>query len=462
MRTGFLWLASFAAFPLAGAPLLAHRAFRAYGIPARLVLSAAVGAFAISETMTLASLAGWRWNLPALVLLGMLECLALRLALGREVPANSPREAADLPGAAPGWARRAVLVVSALAILAAAAAALSASATSPDLQLFWGPKAQAFAAARGIDAAYLADPIYHYQHRSYPPLVTSVYAFAILAAGDDRLPWLAAIATFPILVAGLAIALPGILRRSVPRFDALVGAAAITASAGFLGITLEMAGNADPAILLFGTLAVAILLGPAGDERSGQLLAGLLFGAAAAAKIEGLPFAAAAAACFFLLRRRAISVRAIALLTVPTLVFLGSWFAFGLHTGAFREYESYGPILDVHWARLGPVLTAIARSLAEAGAATPWLVPLAALGIALVTRRASRAALYPAAVVGILSAFFVFTYLHGDVDPLLWITWSAGRIFAVVSPLLVLAVIAGRVTADAAEGETGRAPATRG
>jgi hypothetical protein len=440
MRTGFLWLASLALFPAAGAPLLAHRAFRGYGIPARIVLAAAAGAVVISETMTVATIFGWRWNVAALVLCGMLECLALRFVLGGEMPAaeeDRPRDSGPR-----SWAARVAILVCALAILAAAVAAISASATSPDLQLFWGPKAQAFAAARGLDAAYLADPIYHYQHRSYPPLLPNVYAFAILAAGGGRLPWLAAIATFPILIVGMAMGLPGILRRSVPRTDALVAAAAITAAAGFLGIALEMAGNADPAILLFGTLAVAILLGTGGEERSGQLLAGLLLAGAAMVKTEGLPLAAAAVVCLFLLRRRTFSPRSVALLAVPTLVCLASWFAFGLRTGAFREYESYGPILEVHWERLGCVLTLIARCLAEAGAATPWLVPLAAL---LIARSKSRRALYPLAIAALLGAFFVFTYLHGDADPTLWIIWSSGRIFAILSPLLVLAVIAGRV-----------------
>jgi hypothetical protein len=456
MRSGFLWLVSFAAFPAAGAPLLMHRAFRLYGIPARLVLSAAAGAVAISETMTVASLFGWRWNVPALVLCGMAECLALRLALGREEPADRRGDAA-LSNAA-----RAALVLSALAILAAGVAALTACATSPDLVLFWGPKAEAFAAARGLDAGYLGDPIHLYQHRSYPPLVTNVFAFATLAARGGRFPWLAAVATFPMLVAGLAIGLPGILRRSVSRSDALVGAAAITASAGFLGVAVEMAGNADPVILFFGTLAVALLLGPAGQERSGQLLAGLLLAGAAASKVEGLPFAAAAVGSFFLLRRRAVSAPAIVLLTLPTLLSLGAWFAFGRRTGVFFAYETYGPTLEVHLERLGLVLAGIARSLADAGAATPWLVPLAALAIA---RRKSRGALYPAAIAGILGAFFVFTYLHGDVDPSLWISWSSGRVFALLSPLLVLAVIAGRVPGAAVgeeEEEEGRSPAKRG
>lgn len=437
MRTGFFWLASLAAFPVAGAPLLVHRTFRSYGILARLVLSAAAGAVAISETMTIATLGGWRWNVPALVLCGMAECMALQLVLGREVPADRPQ----VEGLNSGAARLAILV-SALAVLAAITASISASATSADLLLFWGPKAQAFAAARGLDASYLADPIYRYQHRSYPPLVVNVYAFATLAAGAGRVPWLAAIGTFPILIAGMAIALPGILRRYVPRRDALVAAAAITASTGFLGITLEMAGNADPAILLFGTLAIATLLGSGGDERSAQLIAGLLLAGAAASKTEGLPLTVATIVCFFLSRRSGNSPRAVALLSAPTFVCLASWFAFGFRSGAFREYESYGPLLEIHWERLGHVLALIAHSLADAGAATPWLVPLAAL---VVARKRSRGALFPAGIAAILCAFFVFTYLHGDVDPTLLIIWSAGRIFAILSPILILALIAGRV-----------------
>ncbi len=454
MSAGALWLASLTAFPAAGAPLLAHRAFRGYGLAARLALAAACGAVAVSWTMNVASLAGWPWRLPLVLLAALAECFALRFLLPRS---PSGAEPSFDRGPVTFWERAAVAVTLA-AITIAAAATLSTSATSPDLLLFWGPKAGAFAAARGLDAAYLGDPLLRYQHLSYPPLVPNVYAFATIAAGAGRLPWMAAAATFPLLLAATAAGLAGVLRNSFSRRDAWIATAAITAALGLLGEVFDVAGNADPTLLLFETLAAAILVGSAGTTRAGQLLAGMLFAGAVAAKVEGLPFVAAAGVLFLFARRRSISWRhAPVFLFGPALLSLGGWFAFGRVRGLFRAYETYGPTLEVYLERLGPVLSGIAKALGAGGAGLPWLLPIAAL---LFARRRSRAALYPAAIAFILSAFFVFTYLHGAPDPALWIDWSAGRIFSIVSVLLTLAVIAGRARAGAAEETPPRSPAT--
>jgi hypothetical protein len=59
--------------------------------------------------------------------------------------------------------------------------------------MFWGPKAQAFAAARTVDTRVLSDPLQDYPHPSYPPLVTSLYALGTIAA--SRFPWGAATLT---------------------------------------------------------------------------------------------------------------------------------------------------------------------------------------------------------------------------------------------------------------------------
>jgi hypothetical protein len=216
------------------------------------------------------------------------------------------------------------------------------------------------------------------------------------------------------------------------------------------------------ALLLFQILAIALLLGPVAEKRPAQLLAGLLFAGAAAAKVEGLPFVLAAGALFLWTRRRRVSwPSAPVLLFAPALLSLGAWFAFGRTTFLFGWYEGYGRTLDVHWERLPLVLAGIGSAMWRAGAALAWLVPLAAW---LVARSRSRGFLSPVALAAVLSAFFVFTYLHGGPDPSLWIQWSAGRIFMLLVPLLVLAAVS-RPPAAALEGngEGGaRSPATRG
>ena len=465
MRDTAVWLSTLLAFPLAGMPLLSHRRFRSWGAAARFVVAAAVGVFAITTTMALFTLAGWKWRLPLLVAAALGECLLLRLALPSATPAPPPPPAPQRAGFRERLALAAILA----SLLAAAASTYASSSTSTDLLLFWGPKASAFAAARGMDAEYLADLLHRYQHASYPPLVPNAWAFSTLAAGS--LPWAGPIATFPILLALLAAALPGLLRRFASAGNALVATAAITASLGLLGRVYQVAGNADMALLLFQLLAVAILVGSAADDRAAQVVAGLLLGGAAAAKVEGLPFAAAAAVFSLALAQPASFVsgwkRAAATavrLLAPTALALGAWFLFGRQRAVFLGYESYGPALDVHWGMLGLVLGSVARALGRAGWGLPWLVPIAALVASRISRPdgPGRAAWYPVAIGAVLSAFFLFTYLHGP-DPSLWIDWSAGRIFAVVSPLLVLAVIAPRAPAvgDTA-GERARGEERRG
>ena len=394
---------------------------------------------AVSWTMTALSLTGWKWNLPLLVLAGAAECFALRAAIG----AGQPAQEEPLPARQLTRLEWIAVGVSAASVAVSAAAAFSASATSPDLLLFWGSKAQAFAAARTIDDNFLGEPFLRFLHTSYPPLVTNAYAFATIVAG--RMSWMAAIATYPLLLAAIAIALPAILEKAVPRRDALVATAFVTASLALAGDALDMAGNADAALLFFEILAVALLLGRGRDEPPAQLLAGLLLAGAAAAKVEGLPFVIAAAGFLFIRpgRRAARTAAAAARILLPSALSLGVWFAYGRRYFLFRGYESYGPTLDVHLSRLGAVLVEILEAFWRSGAALPWLLPLAALAW---TARGSdlRKAAYPLAIAGTLSIFFVFTYLHGAPDPSLWITWSAGRIFLVVAVLLVLGVTAER------------------
>ena len=453
-----LWLASLLVFPLAGAPLLAHRAFARYGAPARCVLAGAVGAVAISFTMTVVYLTAVKWNLPLLVVAGAAECFALRGALRRTRPEAPPGPLAPFSPL-----ERVAIVICAASVAVSAIAALTASATSPDLILFWGSKAEAFAAARTIDDNFLGEPFLRFLHTSYPPLVTNAYAFATIAAG--RFSWMGAVATFPALLAGLVVALPSILRRWASRRDALVATAFIAAAAAVACGALDMAGNADMALLLFEILAAAVLLGAGGprpgDEAaavpSAELLGGLLLGGAAAAKVEGLPFVLTAAGLYLFLRRRAPRElpASSARILLPTVLSLGAWFAYGRRYFLFRWYESYGPTFEVHLSRLGIVLGQMLEAFWRTGYALPWLVPLAAL---LAVRRFTAApgrfrpgtGAFPIAIAAVLSLFFVFTYLHGAPDPSLWITWSAGRIFLVVAPLLVLAVTRRQASAGAA------------
>ncbi len=417
--------------PLAGWPLLAHPAYRGLSRTSRICLSAAAGAVLVSFCMTTFALVGLLWRIPAVVLAAAAAAFLLRFLLKTE-PAGAPA-----PRRKPTPVEVLSILLAALAVAWALLAAASSAATSVDLLLFWGPKAQAFQSARTISARFLSEPVLYYLHPDYPPLITNLFAFGAMAAG--RFPWGAAALTFPMLLAALALALPAILGLAAPPPIARASSALIVAAFGLLGSGFYAAGNGDPALWLFETLAASVLIGPAALTRSGQLLAGLLLAGAAGAKVEGLPFAVAIAVLFLLVRRREIRIRSASLfLLLPTVLSLASWFAFGITRHLFVGYRGYGRFSEIHWNRLGIVLSAIGDTLWSVAFALPFLLPL----LAFIVFRKSRLATIPAGASLMLSLFFVFTYLHGDPDPRLWVIWSAGRIFAPLAALLALAACA--------------------
>jgi hypothetical protein len=343
-----------------------------------------------------------------------------------------------------------------LAVGCALAATSAGAASSPDLLFFWGPKAQQFALARSFDTGFMRDAFHQYMHSYYPPLVTNLGAFASMAAG--RMSWTGATLTFPLLLAALAIGLPGTLSGWLgPRRSAAIAALTVAALA-YLGTEADIAGNGDMPLLLFEALAAALLLSGSGAEGPAQLLAGLLLSGAAAAKVEGLPFVLSAVALFLLTRPEASRPlwKTAARLLLPTVVALSAWFAFGATRRLFFGYSEYGRFLDLHPDHFPVVVAAIARALWSAGHGLPWLVPLACLLAALPL---SRRAWLPLGTAAALTAFFLFTYIHRAEDPSLWISWSAARIFSPVAMLFALAAIC---TQDPSAEPARRTPGPRG
>ena len=454
MRAGALWLASFVILPAAGAPLLTHRSYRSLSPAARLVLSGAVGAVLLSFVMTVLAILGLHWNVPVLAAVALGLAIVLRLA----VPPDSPCPIA--PPAISETGERLAPLLAGAAVAAALAATMAGAAGSTDLLFFWGPKAQAFASARTIDASFLASPRASHMHPYYPPLVTNLYAFASIAAG--RFAWGAATLTFPILLAALAIALPSLLRLSERPLAPRAVSALVVSALALLGFESEVAGNADPWLLLFETLSLALLLAPAPHPPQRLLLAGLLFAGAASTKVEGLPFVAAAVLFFIAFdgSRSRLAGR-LSLLLAPAAASLGAWFLFGLSRKAFAGYGEYGSLLELRWDRFGLVLTTIGRSLWSAGFALSYLVPLAVL---LFARGGPRR--LPLAVAAALAAFLAVTYMLPVGDPASWIGWSAARTFSPVAALLALALGARRgqkkyAMAQSAERPEIQSPATK-
>jgi hypothetical protein len=303
--------------------------------------------------------------------------------------------------------------------------------------VFWGPKAEAFARARAIDAAFLADPALEYLHASYPPLLTNVYALATMSAG--RLSWLAATATFPTVLAALALGVHGVLRLRTNAARAAVATAVVVAGLGLLGNEADVAGNAEMPLLLFEALAMSLLIVPAASRPSVQRLVGVLLGGAACTKVEGLAFAIAAVALFLGLRRgEPPRWRAALRLSAPAVVGVGLWLAYGIRYRLFFGYRGYGEVEVLHWDRLGTALGAIGASLWRIGYGLPFL---SAAALLLVGRRPSVLVWLPVGTAAVLALFFVFTYLH-QADATLWIGWSAARIFSPLVPLLAIGSVA--------------------
>src|SRR5262249_41616614 len=297
LRAGFLWISSLLLVLLAGSPLVLLPDFSRLSLPARAALAAACGAVTLSFLMTLWALAGWSWSIPVLVAAAFGVSLLLRSLFPSSIispPIRDRRTAME----------RVAVGLLVLSVGVAFVATATGSASSVDLILFWGPKAQAFAASRTIDSGFLSDPSLKYLHTSYPPLETNLTAFASIAAGCFA--WGAATLVFPILLALLAAALPSLLRLATPPAIAMSAAALAVAGCGFLGDAFDIAGNGDMPLLFFETLAGALLIGTWALEKGGQLLAGLMLAGAASTKVEGLPFALGIGLLFLLVRRKEI------------------------------------------------------------------------------------------------------------------------------------------------------------
>jgi hypothetical protein len=427
MLAASLWLGTLIACAIAGAPLLAHPRYAWLGRTARVVLAGGVGATIVSLSMTLLAIVHLAWTPWRLGALTALLALLPRVLIGRDPP--WPLAAAS-PVAL-------VLRLPALLILTAACAAAlagtaAAAATSVDLLLFWGPKAAHFAAVRTIDPAFLGDASLVYMHTSYPPLLTNLFALATMSAG--HLPWGAAGLTYPLTLIALAAALPGVLGAARARYGVSALVIAIIACSG---TPLRMAGNADMPMLFFEITSMGLLMGAMADDPAVQLLGGILLAGAASTKVEGLPFALAAGVAGAVLSSGSRWRAALRLLG-PSIVTVGAWFAYGSTQHLFWGYRGYGRFVEVYWDRLGLVLGAINEALGRVGGGLPFLLPI--LLLIAVPPTTLRAAI-PVLVSAVLTTLFVFTYLHGEIDPRLWIEWSAGRIFLTVPVLLALSTL---------------------
>jgi hypothetical protein len=415
-----------------------HRSYRFLKPETRMILSGAIGAVIVCWLMVLETLASISWNLWVLGGLGALCAGALRILVRNEEDGvrMSPKEVGSFapPQSSPTLTRVASLAT-ACAIAAVGLCTLAGKTASPDLLFHWGPKAQQFASARAIDAGYLKSPFLDYMRPDYPPLVPTTYAWATMMSGNFS--WDAAVWLFPILLALTGINIGGLMALRLGSFHRACARALMVAVIAVIGIASIFGGIAEMPLLFFELSAVALLV--FGRGAPCELLAGLCLAGAAATKVEGTVVAfSAVLACTLLGARRGERSRVLLRTGLPPTIILATWLLFGNRANLFHSYSGYGPLLEIHWARLPGVVAGIARA-APGSSVLAFLLPAALL---FAVRRWTRLLLLGPAIAVLLFAFLVFTYLHGGLDPQEWIGWTAARVLSPIPALLTLTVAA--------------------
>ena len=306
---------------------------------------------------------------------------------------------------------RGVRLVTILAFtLLTAYGTLTARETCADLFYFWGPKAVRFAAARGIDVAFLKAPDHFLMHPDYPPLVPLLYAWGAMIAGGFSY-W------GPLLLTAALLALTALL---VPGRGATLMAALLA----FGYAQALAAGAADPMLILFEVAALCAL-----TFLDHPMLASIALAGAAMTKVEGAAFVAVTVIAYAIVSRRPL--RALGIAIAPAIL-LGSWIAFARAHGLLDSYlRGSKPLM---WS--SETFALLVKTASYHAAYLPWLAVLAPIAFA---KRWRRAALPLLVAAGSL-AYILFFYMHADANRDLWIAVSAERVL--LTPLAALAVAA--------------------
>ncbi|MBI2215247.1 MAG: hypothetical protein HYU52_16480 [Acidobacteria bacterium] len=419
MADGVTFLVAPLALAIFGLPAAWMHPVSRFSAPGRFSAAFVAGTVVYTVWLTLLSAAGIRWSDASVIVPLTLLSIGGALVLARRKVGTEVGEAES--GSLVWWAA-AISIASGTGHLVLMA--LTSRATSVDYLYFWGVKAQRFAALGGIDTALLTDPLAVHMHSNYPPLVPIVYAWGISLAG--RLPWQMGLASCAAwLLAGLPL-LRDLLARRLHRDEAT-----LAASFWFLALALALpaalsAGNAEPPMVLFVSVAIAALL-----EGSSRWLAIVALSGVVLTKNEGL--------IVFLLiaaggiardlaegaRGARLVRRAAPMLLVP-LAALGSWLLLEALRGVPMGDATRERAGELALGRAGDVVAGMVRNLDAGSAGLAWLVAVAIFVAARRRWRALLPAIVPAA--GTLAFLFVY-YLHFRGDELdTWMRWTMPRV----------------------------------
>ncbi len=418
-----------------------------------------LGGLAVIHLMMLGlDAAGVPWTAPALLgafLLPPAAALAAR-AVRRRRLAVAGADAPPVPlrlACRPAVARPRPGDLAALAIVGLyAALAWTRWIAIPDFVYHWGVKGVRFHLARGIDWAFLSDPLRLAQHPDYPNLLPDLYAAAAALAGgfDERaqMLWSA------LFLAALPAAAHETWRRlgTAPAARG-IGVVAVTAAAAMFGIGYRLAGGGELAIAAALAVALPVLAAPSrepGEGAADALRLGFAAAFAAGAKLEGLALAAILIGLWLLraLVDRAGGPRArlsregfarllgplAAAAALPAALVVAPWLA---------AVHRHGLLSPSHPGALDPARAAVVlRAVAEAFGTREWHGfgwLLAALVPALLFARRSR---WIGLACALQLGFYLWVYLASPLEPRFYVLSSLPRLLFHLVPSALIGAVA--------------------
>jgi hypothetical protein len=379
---------------------------------ARIPVYFATGLFTIVAEMFLISALGGHWSAWALLPLPL-----LLIAAGRFLSARPAGEPVTRPGLSVALALVAIAILTSMI--------LAAAATSGDYVFFWGVKGQRFGQQRVLDTAFTLDPS-HYMHPDYPPMVPLYYAWTMLG-GKGAFDWWGGMLSSALFLFMATAALWGFGRYA--RVRAIDEIAVFFASLYALFFMRNaVAGNAEPALIFFETVALAALT--CWRERPGEhdVIASLALCGVAFTKVEGGVFVALVVGMTWIMRR---SSWRMAIAPVATLF---AWVAFGKLRGLT---DTYVPRDDLSLQYILPTAIDLVRELSLHLWYVPWIVMTLLLVPRIGGARPRNAIPYIIASLGFV-VFLLLIYTRKDPH----LEWSAGRTLMTPTLLYLFGVIA--------------------
>jgi hypothetical protein len=415
-----LGLIAYLVLPLVGIVIWRLDGVRQLALDGRIAIAGVTGALMTAVLMAAMALAGVEWSRTRLV-----TALLVVIGAGIWLVAREQRHG-TLPDQAPER-RRSAAVFIAILLAITTYGLLTARETSGDLLFFWGPKGIHFYRSGTIDVDYLRDPNHFLAHRDYPPLLPLLFAWSNTLSHEFS--WWAA-----ILLSGLCLAGVITIVRSCARdtLAALLAASILT----WTFARAQIAGGADPLLLLFEVTAVAALLFLP-DEKSRTIGAAIGIAGAVVTKVEGASFAVAIVVALLLDRR---PIKRIGAAILPAVVLLGGWLAFLVHTELLDTYRGPGT-LSMQYLR--EVVQGTFAAASYDAFWIPWIAPLIVILLGDVRR-----ARLPLAIAALSIGATLYIYLKSPIDPsTFWIPSSAQRVLLTPLVMLILAAAAAHAPA---------------